>query len=110
MDVDIKHLEGFTGLWIPEEILSDRNLSALEVLLYAEIHALTKNEKGYCFATNNYIAWRLRGVTGNSISKIISHLEKKNYISVKIINSIKSVDSFVSRSAVLFRNMILFFS
>lgn len=86
MDVDIKHLEGFTGLWIPVEILSDKNLTALEVLTYAEIHAQAKNEKGYCFVKNRDIARKLKG-TANSISNIISRLSKKGYISIKVIRS-----------------------
>jgi len=89
MDNNLKPLEGFTGIWIPAELLSDKNLSALEMLIFAEIYALTKNEKGYCFASNNYIGWRLRGMSISTVSQHIGNLAKKKYISIEIIRSSK---------------------
>jgi hypothetical protein len=91
MENKLKSLEGFTGIWIPAELSSDKNLSALEMLVFAEIYALTKNDKGYCYASNKYIGWRLREMSVSSVSNCISRLEKKKYISVKCIKSEKGL-------------------
>ena len=59
------------------------------MLVFAEIYALTKNKKGYCFASNKYIGWRLRGMSISSVSQHIGNLAKKKYISIELIRSKK---------------------
>jgi SOS-response transcriptional repressor LexA len=53
-------------------------------LLYGEITALC-NQKGYCWATNEYFA-NLYGVHKKSISRLISILEKKKFIVLNLKN------------------------
>jgi SOS-response transcriptional repressor LexA len=53
-------------------------------LLYGEITALC-NQKGYCWATNEYFA-NLYGIHKKSISRLISILEKENFIVLHLKN------------------------
>jgi hypothetical protein len=63
----------FTGLFLPAEIMQLEDLSFLEMILLGWIDALHKPEYGGCFASNKYLAERLK-VKENTISKAISHL------------------------------------
>lgn len=63
---------------IPSNVRYDADLPANAKLLYGEITALC-NEKGYCWATNEYFA-NLYGVSKTSISKWISSLIQKEHI------------------------------
>lgn len=70
---------------IPAEIRYNKNLKAIEKLMYGEITALA-NKEGYCFATNKYFA-ELFDVANNTVSRWISNLEKQGYIKVVIIRN-----------------------
>ena len=66
------------GLWIPVEILLNKDLSDKEnMILY-----LSEETKS-CFASNKYIA-SIVNVTANRVSKIISSLKDKEYIKIKL--------------------------
>ena len=68
---------------IPAEVRYDEELPPNAKLLYGEITALC-NDKGYCWATNQYFA-DLYHVKVWSISNWIKLLSQKNYIHLEII-------------------------
>lgn len=68
---------------IPANVRYDDELPANAKLLYGEITALC-NEKGYCWASNDYFS-RLYNVSKVSISKWISILIDRGYITSEII-------------------------
>ena len=68
---------------IPANVRYNDNLTPNAKLLYGEITALC-NEKGFCWATNNYFS-ELYKVEKGTISRWISQLEKNNHISTKFI-------------------------
>ena len=67
---------------IPAHIRYDNELTPNAKLMYGELTALS-NERGYCYATNNYFA-QLYNVSKVSISKWINQLKDKGYIKVKL--------------------------
>lgn len=73
-------MQKIKGLWIPAEILLDEKLTDKEKFVLSMILYLS-DEKGSCFASNQYIASIVK-VTPNRVSKIISSLKNKKYIQV----------------------------
>lgn len=67
---------------IPAKIRYDEELTANAKLLYGEITALC-NEKGICWASNEYFA-RLYGTSKSTISRLIRQLSQKEYIFIKM--------------------------
>lgn len=72
----------FKGIWISKEIWLSKELSLQEKVFLVEIDSLD-NEKG-CFASNNYFAEFFQ-LSRNRCSEIISSLEKKGFITIKLI-------------------------
>ena len=67
---------GFTGIFIPVEILDNKDLKPIEMFLLAQINALDKGNDGNgCYASNEYLG-NLLGVKTNTISIYISHLKE----------------------------------
>jgi hypothetical protein len=68
---------------IPANVRYCKEIPANAKLLYGEITALC-NQKGYCWASNDYFA-KLYGVSKKSISSWISKLEKNKFVSIQMI-------------------------
>ena len=75
-------MQKLKGLWIPAEILLNEDLSDKEKIILSMILYLSEESKS-CFASNKYIA-NIVNVTHERVSKIISALKDKGYISVKL--------------------------
>ena len=74
---------------LPAEVRYDKELSASEKLLFAEITALS-NENGYCYASNNYFA-QLYNIYPSTVSRWVTHLKEKGYIDVELIYDNKGI-------------------
>jgi len=70
------------GVWIPIEILHDSNLTMKEKVLLMEINQLSMLEKG-CVAHNEHFGELLQ-MQKENISRLITSLKDKGYISVHI--------------------------
>ena len=75
-------MQKLKGLWIPAEILLNKDLSDKEKIILSMILYLSEETKS-CFASNKYIA-NIVNVTNERVSKIISSLKNKGYVSVKL--------------------------
>ena len=75
-------MQKLKGLWIPAEILLNKNLSDKEKIILAIILYLSEERKS-CFASNKYIA-NIVNVTHERVSKIISALKDKGYVDVNL--------------------------
>ena len=93
----------FKGIWIPREIWLDKELSWIEKFLLVEIESLD-NEQG-CWASNDYFA-SFFGVSKDRISKLISGLNRKGYITVELIykKGTKAVEKRVVRITDIYRS------
>jgi len=65
------------GLWIPEEILDDKNLDAANRIILAEIYSLCKLPKG-CFAGDKHLG-TLANLSRPAINSRIKTLEEMEY-------------------------------
>lgn len=73
-------MQKLKGLWIPAEILLNKDLSDKEKIILSMILYLS-DETGSCYASNKYIA-SIVNVTSDRVSKIVSSLKKKRFIEV----------------------------
>lgn len=71
------------GLWIPIEVLTDKNLSDKEKHIYSLIIFLSQ-EKGYCFCTNKTIS-ELLNISVTQVSKLVNSLKDKGYINIEMV-------------------------
>ena len=69
-------MQKLKGLWIPAEILLNKDLSDKEKIILSMVLYLSE-EKGSCFAS-------IVNVTPERVSKIISSLKDKEYVKVKL--------------------------
>lgn len=67
----------FKGVWIPKEIWLNKDLSALDRVLLAEIDSL--NNENHCWASNEYFA-EFCGVSIPTITRSIKKLKDLGYI------------------------------
>ena len=68
---------------IPADVRYDQELNANAKLLYGELTSLC-NQKGYCWAKNDYFA-QLYGLSGRTISRLVSQLESRGYIRTETV-------------------------
>lgn len=68
------------GLWIPYQILTDKNLRDKEKIIYSLI-LFFSNNKGYCSIRNKYLEDLLNRST-KRISSIINTLQDKKYVHI----------------------------
>lgn len=71
----------FKGVWIPKKIWVAKDLGWTEKLVLVELDSLD-NENG-CFASNDYLAEFFK-LSKDRISRIISSLKEKGYITVEL--------------------------
>ena len=75
-------LKEFKGIWIPYEVLVDKNLNDKEKIIYSMILYLSKEND--CTMSNIYIS-NLLNICNVQASRIINSLKKKRYIKVEIV-------------------------
>ena len=75
---------GYTAV-LPPQVRYDRKLSQTAKLLFCEIMAMT-DVKGYCWATNRYLAG-LMGITKDRAGRLVSELAEHGYVTVEVIRS-----------------------
>ena len=75
-------MKEFKGIWIPYEVLVDKNLNDKEKMIYSMILYLSKEND--CTMSNTYIS-NLLNICNVQASRIINSLKKKEYINVQII-------------------------
>lgn len=92
----------FKGVWIPREIWLNTELSITEKVLLVEIDSLD-NEEG-CFASNEYLA-KFIGISKDRVSKLISGLSKKGYLTTRIIykNDSKQIEKRILNTTIGYR-------
>ena len=69
--------------YIPSKVRYDRDLKPNAKLLYAEINALA-DYKGYCWATNEYLA-KLLDISRRTVQELVSALAEKGYVEVEVV-------------------------
>lgn len=73
----------FEGIWIDKNIWLDKQLSALDKIIYTEIKSLDTTEDG-CYASNEYLANFCQCSTSKVSSSIAKLIELRIYFSKKI--------------------------
>lgn len=76
MTKELKNISAYCV--IPYSVMYDKDLSDAEVRLYIAVSSLA-NQKGYCYASNNYLANSL-GKSPSTIKRSMRHLEEKGFI------------------------------
>jgi hypothetical protein len=71
--------------WLPPRVRYDEKLSPAAKLLFCEISAMT-DVRGYCWATNRYLAALLR-ITKVHVGRLLSDLAGRGYITSEVIRS-----------------------
>jgi len=69
----------FVGIWIPKEVWLSEHLSASEKCLWAEIRSLHNEERGGCFASNEYLQ-NFLGTSERQLQRITANLKKHGFL------------------------------
>ena len=90
------------GFWLPIELLKDKSTTMQEKLILVEINQLSMLDKG-CIASNNHFA-ELFGIKKESVSRSISSLENKGYITTKIKDGSRNHERTITVNKMLFEH------
>lgn len=88
------------GFWIPVPLLYDKNLTHIERFLLAEIAQLAMLDKG-CIASNTHFA-KILNIFKQSVSRSLSNLQKKGYITIKIKQGSRNFSRTITLNKMLF--------
>lgn len=89
MEVDNIETNKYNYWIIPLNVGLDNKLKPQDKLVYAQILSLTK-QKGYCFATNEYLSKLNNDVCKRTIINSIHNLKSNNHIKVEFDNKEKN--------------------
>lgn len=76
MEKELKNINAYCV--IPYSLQYDNEISDSELRIYTTISSLA-NQKGYCFASNSYLA-KILNKSARTIQRAILHLEEKGYV------------------------------
>lgn len=76
-----QHETKVKGMWIPIDILEDKNLSVMEKMLYSEINSVCEKSVYICSASNSYFA-NFLNCSERTASACIQKLIEKGYICI----------------------------
>lgn len=74
--------QGFTGVWIPKELLNSTELTPSEKMLYANISSFNK----CCFETNERLAEKC-GISERSISRSLQRLQELGFVVIEYVKN-----------------------
>lgn len=92
----------FKGVWIPYEILTDRNLNDKEKIIYSMIVYLSKERD--CIITNSYIS-EILDISKIQASRIVNSLKKKLYIKVEMVYKEHSKEIALRKIIPIYKNI-----
>ena len=88
MQIDTENQEQPHGNWmavIPATILFDNKLNDRDKIIYAIVSNLT-HERGYCWATNKYLAQKL-DCTIITVQRALKKLSDRNYLDIEVLRN-----------------------
>jgi DNA-binding MarR family transcriptional regulator len=88
MNIDTENQEQPHGNWmavIPATILFDNKLNDRDKIIYAIVSNLT-HERGYCWATNKYLAEKL-DCTIITVQRALKKLSDRNYLDIEVLRN-----------------------
>ena len=88
------------GIWIPIEVINDKNTTFQEKLILMEINQLSMLDDG-CVASNSHFA-KLFKIKKESVSRAINSLQEKGYISIEIVDGSRNHKRIVNINKLLF--------
>lgn len=94
INIGLKIMNNNKGLWIPIDLILNKNITFQEKIILVEINQLTMLDKG-CIASNRHFS-ELFQIKRESISRSISSLENKGYITSKIRKGSRNFDRTIT--------------
>ena len=91
---------------IPLSIKNNKNLSSNAKLLYGDIQLLCY-KNGYCFASNKHLG-DILSVTERTITRLLSELEKNNYIKIEYSRNKRKIYFFTEQSLTHFNTLMCY--